>query len=142
MGAVDGGALRPRASAAFLALVLTQAGHSVEEYRNRLYEVLAPARAVSGLISPDRRVGFVIFNAGLVAFGLWCWLGPVRRGRPSARALAWAWAILEAANGTVHVLWALSAGAYRPGLYTAPLLIGAAVFLAAQLRVWRRTMEA
>ncbi len=138
--AVAGAAPSPRARAAFLALVLVQAGHSVEEYRNRLYEVLAPARAVSGLISPDHRVGFVIFNAGLVAFGLWCWLGPVRQGRPSARALAWAWVIVEATNGTVHILWALSAGAYRPGLYTAPLLIAAAIFLAAQLHVSRRTM--
>ena len=118
-----------------------QALHSIEEYRNRLYEVLAPARAVSGLISPDRRVGFVIFNAALVAFGLWCAAVPIRRGSPPARGLAWAWAILEAANGAVHVLWALWAGAYRPGLYTAPLLVAAALLLAAQLRVSRRTME-
>jgi hypothetical protein len=118
-----------------------QGVHSAEEYRNRLYEVLAPARAVSGLISPDRRVGFVIFNAALVAFGLWCAAVPIRRGRPPARGLAWAWVILEAANGAVHVLWALSASAYRPGLYTAPLLIAAALFLAVQLQASRRTME-
>jgi hypothetical protein len=103
--------------------------------------VLAPARAVSGLISTDRRVGFVIFNAALVAFGLWCWLVPMRRGRSSARTLAWAWAVLEVGNGMAHVLWALSAGAYRPGLYTAPLLIAAALFLAAQLQTSRSTME-
>ena len=136
-----GSALSPRASAVFLALVCVQAVHSVEEYRNRLYEVLAPARAVSGLISPDRRVGFVIFNAALVAFGLWCWLVPIRRGRPAARRLAWAWVILEAANGTVHVAWALSAGSYRPGLYTAPLLIAAAMFLAVSLQASRRRVE-
>jgi hypothetical protein len=130
-----------RIRAAFLALVCVQAVHSIEEFRNRLYEVLAPARAVSGLISEDRRVGFVIFNAVLVAFGLWCWLVPIRRGTPSWRALAWAWVILETANGTVHVVWALVAGAYRPGLYTAPLLIAVALFLAAQLRGSRRTME-
>ena len=129
------------ARAAFLGLVLVQAGHSIEEYRNRLYEVLAPARYVSGLISADRRVGFVIFNSALVAFGLWCWLVPIRRGSPSARVLAWGWVILEAANGTVHVAWALSAGAYRPGLYTAPLLIAAALYLAVQLRASRRGME-
>jgi Protein of unknown function with HXXEE motif len=132
--------MSPRARAAFLGLVLVQAGHSVEEYRSRLYEVLAPARYVSGLISPDRRVGFVIFNSALVAFGLWCAAVPIRREWPAARGLAWGWAILEAANGTVHVAWALSAGAYRPGLYTAPLLIAAALFLAAQLRGPRRRM--
>jgi hypothetical protein len=136
-----GSALSPRTSAAFLTLVCVQAVHSVEEYRNRLFDVLAPARAVSGLISPDRRVGFVIFNAALVAFGLWCWLVPIRRGRPSARGLAWAWAILEAANGTVHVAWALSAGSYRPGLYTAPLLIGAALWMAVPLQASRRRVR-
>jgi hypothetical protein len=139
MGA--GVSLSPKARAAFLALVLVQAVHSVEEYRNRLYEVLAPARAVSGLISTDRRVGFVIFNVALVAFGLWCAAVPIRLGRPATRGLAWGWTILEAANGTVHVLWALSAGAYRPGLYTAPLLLMAALFLAMQLRASRRTTE-
>jgi hypothetical protein len=122
------------ARAAFLAVVLAQAGHSIEEYRNRLYEVLAPARYVSGLISGDHRVGFVIFNAALVAAGLWCYLGPIQRGWPSARALAWAWVLLESANGTIHIFWAVSAGAYRPGLYTAPLLLASALILAWQLR--------
>ena len=125
---------------AFLALVLVQACHSIEEYRSRLYDVFAPARYVSGLIAEDHRVGFAIFNASLVAFGLWCWRVPLRRGWPSASALAWGWTVLEAANGTVHVVWALFARAYRPGLFTAPLLLGAAVFLAVQLRAAGRTM--
>jgi hypothetical protein len=34
----------------------------------------------------------------------------------------------------VHVLWAISAGAYRPGLLTAPLLLGTALILAWRLR--------
>jgi len=121
------------ARVAFLALVLAQACHSVEEYRNRLYDVLAPARYVSGLIAEDRRVGFVIFNAGLAALGLWCFFGPIRHGRPSARAIAWAWAALEAANGSVHILWSLAAGGYRPGLFTAPVLLAIALVLARQL---------
>ena len=53
----------------FLALILTQAGHSIEEYSTRLYDVLAPARLVSSLFSDDRGIGFAIFNASLVAFG-------------------------------------------------------------------------
>jgi len=119
-------------------VILAQACHSFEEYRNRLYDVLAPARYVSGLISDDHRIGFVIFNAALVAFGLWCYLGPVRRGQRSARALAWAWVVLESANGTVHILWALQARAYRPGLYTVPLLIASASILAWRLRAGSR----
>src|SRR5262245_31819865 len=118
----------------FLALVLAQAGHSVEEYFGRLYDVLAPARFVSGLVAEDRRIGFLVFNAFLVAFGLGCALGPVRRGTGAARALAWCWVVLELANGVAHVAWAASAGGYRPGLATAPLLLALATLLAWQLR--------
>jgi hypothetical protein len=127
-------AVRASSRAAFLALVLTQTAHSIEEYRTRLYDVFAPARAVSGLVSADRRVGFAIVNAALVGFGIWCALVPIRAGWPSARGFAWAWALLESVNGSVHVLWALSAGAYRPGLLTAPLLLAVALTLAWRLR--------
>ena len=119
---------------AFLALVLAQAFHSVEEYLGRLYDVFPPARFVSGLVSEDRRVGFVIFNASLVAFGLWCFFGPIRRGRRSAPPLAWAWVLLETANGVGHVLWSAFARAYRPGLVTAPVLAALAWLLGARLR--------
>ena len=118
----------------FLALILVQAGHSIEEYSTRLYDVLAPAGFVSGFLFHDRRVGFVIFNASLVAFGLWCFFGPVRHGAPSARTYAWFWAVLEMLNGLAHIAWAISAGAYRPGLASAPILAAFALLLAWQLR--------
>jgi len=124
--------------ATFLALILAQAAHSIEEYSTRLYDVLAPAGAVSDLLGTDRRVGFAAFNAGLVAFGLWCSFGPVRRGSSGAIALLWFWTLLEAGNGTAHMIWALAAGAYRPGLATAPILLGIALALAWRLRTERR----
>jgi hypothetical protein len=68
-----------RVQATFLALVATQAAHSIEEYFGRLYEVFPPARFVSGLISQDLQLGFIIVNVALVGFGVWCWLSPVRR---------------------------------------------------------------
>jgi dienelactone hydrolase len=120
---------------AFLALVVAQSAHSIEEYRTRLYDVFPPARFASGLVSDDRRIGFAIFNAALVAVGLWSFFVPVRRAWPSARAFAWAWAVLEAGNGIGHIAWALAASAYRPGLATAPFLLGIALMLAALL--WR-----
>jgi hypothetical protein len=123
-----------RAPAAFGALILTQAAHSVEEYVGRLWESFPPARLVSAAISDNLETGFVIANVTLVIFGLWCWLGPVRREWPSARPLAWAWVILEAINGTGHCLWAISRGSYTPGLATAPLLLALATYLAIQLR--------
>jgi hypothetical protein len=119
---------------AFLALILTQAVHSTEEYLGRLYAVLAPARFVSGLLFGDPRIGFVIFNASLAAFGLWCYFGPVRHARQSATALAWFWAVLEILNGVVHIIWSISVGAYRPGLVTAPILVLIALILASALR--------
>jgi hypothetical protein len=118
----------------FLALILSQAAHSIEEYSHRLYDVLAPARFVSGLFSSDLRMGFVIFNVLLVAFGLGCFFGPVLRGSRSAVGLAWFWVVLEFLNGCAHIIWAASAGAYRPGLATAPLLVTIALILGWQLQ--------
>ena len=119
---------------AFLALILTQAGHSTEEYFARLYAVLAPARFVSGLLFGDPRIGFVIFNVSLAAFGLWCYFVPIRLARQSATALAWFWVVLEVLNGTAHIIWAMSVGGYRPGLITAPILVVIALVLDSALR--------
>jgi Protein of unknown function with HXXEE motif len=118
----------------FLALILVQAAHSVEEYVFRLYDVLAPARYVSGLFGVDPQIGFGIVNVALVSFGLWCWAARVRPGRGSARGLAWFWAAIETANGCAHVALAAMAGGYFPGLATAPLLIGLGLWLALGLR--------
>ncbi len=123
-----------RIPAASGALILTQAAHSVEEYVGRLWASFPPARLVSAAISDNLETGFLIANVALVAFGLWCWLGPIRRGWPSARPLAWAWVILEAVNGTGHCLWAIRQGSYTPGVATAPLLLALAIYLAIQLR--------
>jgi hypothetical protein len=122
-----------QSSIMLLALILVQAGHSIEEYSTRLYDVLGPARFVSGLLAEDRRVGFAIFNVSLVAFGLWCFFGPVRHDAPSARALAWFWVVLELLNGLAHTTWSISVRAYRPGVATAPILVTVALVLAWKL---------
>jgi len=118
----------------FLALVGTQAAHSVEEYVGRLYDVFPPARFVSGLISPNLERGFVIFNLALVAFGLWCWAWPVRRQWSAAAPLAWLWVAIELVNGVGHPLWSLRELRYTPGVATAPVLLVLALYLAHQLR--------
>jgi len=76
------------------------------------------------------RVGFLIFNAGLVAFELWCWVVPMQQGWRAARGLAWFWILLECGNGAGHLLLALNAGGYFPGEATAPQLLVFAVWLA------------
>ena len=118
----------------FLALVVVQAAHSGEEYAGRLYKVFAPARFVSGLISDDLQRGFVIFNLALVAFGMWCFLWPIRRGWLAAPLLGWIWVGIELVNGVGHPLWSLRERAYTPGVATAPILLVLALHLASQLR--------
>ncbi|MBV8685788.1 MAG: HXXEE domain-containing protein [Alphaproteobacteria bacterium] len=122
-----------RSAAAFLSLVLVQACHSVEEFVFRLWEVLAPARYVSGALGLEPAIGFAVANVGLFLFGAWCWLGPVRGGRPSGRALMWGWGLVETANGCAHLALAAAANGYFPGLYTAPLLIVAGLWLVRSL---------
>ena len=114
----------------FLALILAQAAHSVEEYVTRLYDVFAPARFVSSLISSDLAFGFLVANTVLVCFGLWCWAVPVRSGWSGARGLIWFWTILELGNGLGHSFFAISRGGYFPGVITAPLLLFFSVWLA------------
>jgi hypothetical protein len=105
----------------------------VEEYVFRLYDVLAPARFVSGLISRNLAFGFAVGNLAIVLFGVWTYLARVRPPHASARGWAWFWVVLETLNGLGHVLFALDEGGYFPGVATAPLLLGFAVALAVTL---------
>ncbi len=52
----------------FLGLAFTQAAHSIEEFYFRLFDVFAPARYVSGLISDNLALGFAVINTLIVAF--------------------------------------------------------------------------
>ncbi len=72
-------------------------------------------------------------NAALVLFGLWCYVARVRSARSTARAFAWFWTLLEFGNGTGHTLLALIQGGYFPGVGTAPILLGASLYLAIAL---------
>src|SRR5688572_17050234 len=122
-----------RIRSTFLALVLAQVAHSIEEYVGRLWEDFPPAAFATGLISPDREFGFVVLNGALVAFGLWCVAVPVRRSWTSAQALMWFWVVLETINGIGHPAWSLAQHTYTPGVLTAPLLLVLALTLAGQL---------
>ena len=122
-----------RSQYTFLALILAQAAHSVEEYVFGLYQVFGPARFVSGLLSDDLARGFIIANAALVLFGLWCYMARVRTGHRSAVAWAWLWVFVECGNGVAHPVIALMRGAYFPGVATAPALLALSIYLAAQI---------
>jgi hypothetical protein len=123
-----------RSQFAFLLLVLVQAAHSIEEYTTGLYQIFAPARFASSLVSNNLATGFVVLNSALVAFGLWCWAVPVRSRWSSARAFVWLWVLIELGNGVGHPALALARGGYFPGVVTAPLLFVLALWLAVRLR--------
>jgi hypothetical protein len=122
-----------RSKLLFLLLVTIQAAHSVEEYWSRLYDVLAPAKYVSGLVSADRAVGFIIINVVILMLGACCYAFPIRSGLRTGRIVAWLWLAIEFVNGAGHVLLAASAGAYFPGALTGATLVVAALGLAASL---------
>jgi Protein of unknown function with HXXEE motif len=117
----------------FGALIAAQALHSIEEYSGRLYDIFPPARFMCGLVSRDLRLGFIIINVAFVAFGVWCYLWPLRNRWTVAPILAWLWAAIEAANGIGHPLWSLWQRAYQPGVATAPLLLVLSLTLGYQL---------
>jgi hypothetical protein len=122
-----------RVQRGFLALVIAQAAHSIEEYTFRLYDTFPPARLLSSLVSADRARGFLAINVALVAFGFWCALGPARRRSPSATGLMWTWIGIELVNGVGHPLWSIVQGGYTPGVATAPVLLLLALTLARRM---------
>jgi len=130
--------IETRSQKLFLALILTQAVHSVEEYIFGLYEVLLPARVISGYLSSNLAVGFALANTALIAFAFWCYFARVRSGHPSAMGWAWFWTILEAVNGTAHLAYVAARGGYFPGAATAPVLLVLAVSLGMSLGRARR----
>ncbi|MGH7712736.1 MAG: HXXEE domain-containing protein [Gemmatimonadaceae bacterium] len=131
-----------RFKAAFGALILVQAAHSVEEYAGRLWETFPPARVLSSLISSDLQLGFLVINVALVAFGIWAFIWPVRREWRSAASIAWVWVAIEMINGVGHPLWSLRQGGYTPGVATAPMLLVLAIYVAMQLRHLPRAAHA
>jgi Protein of unknown function with HXXEE motif len=124
----------PRIKLAFGALVVAQTAHSIEEYVGQLWESFPPAAFLTGLISSDRELGFLVINITLVAFGFWCLIWPVRRDWQSAPVFAWFWVLIETINGIGHPAWSLRQSGYTPGVVTAPILLALAVYLAFQLR--------
>jgi len=123
-----------RVPVALAALIAAQAVHSVEEYVFRLFDVLAPARFVSGLFSDNLAQGFVIANVLLILAGVFCGAVLVRPNRASAMGVAWFWAVLELGNGVSHTVMAIANGGYFPGVATAPFLLAASIYLIRCLR--------
>ena len=117
----------------FLALILTQAAHSIEEFLFALYDEFAPARFISGLLNEDLAAGFAMANTGFFLFGMWCYFARVRPGHPHAAAWMWPWIVVSLSNGVIHSAMAIQRGGYFPGVVTAPVLFILAAVLAVRL---------
>ena len=122
----------------FLLLILVQGLHSIEEYLNKLWTVLAPARFLAGLVSKNLALGFLLINIGLFLIGLFCWFITTRQNIISHPRLIWLWILIETLNGIGHPLLALNQGSYFPGLITAPILLILSFYLARQLLIYNR----
>jgi hypothetical protein len=122
----------------FLLLVLSQGLHSIEEYYTQLWTVLAPARFLSSLVSEDLKIGFLIINAAIFLVATFCWIITTGKNKISNQALIWFWVFIEGLNGIGHLLLALNAGSYFPGLITAPLLLILSIYLWRQLLLYNR----
>ncbi len=117
---------------AFPVLVLVQALHSIEEYIGRLWEVYAPAKFITSLVSNDHEKGFVILNICLFTFGLVSWLVAVRN-YSFAIVPIWFLTVMEIINSIGHMVWAVLEKGYVPGVATAPTLFVIAFYLVKQL---------
>ncbi len=121
--------MKNRIANIFLILVLTQACHSFEEYLGRLWEVFPPAVWLTGLVSEDHHLGFLIINIGLFIAGLLSWWFLVRPSHPLAKFAIGFWLLIEIANGIVHPIWSFMEKGYTPGVVTAPFLFVISLYL-------------
>src|SRR5258705_1340663 len=101
----------------FLLIVLVQGLHSIEEFFGKLWELFAPAKFLSGLVSPDLQNGFITINVGLFIILMLTWLTTFSKTY-STSGLLWLWIILEIINGVGHSVWAIIERSYVPGLAT------------------------
>lgn len=118
---------------ASLAAIAAQVAHLIEESRTGFYREFPPVWGAP----PWSRELFVLFNLScLLVFGLAA-VG-LMRGRRWAVIVAFFLALGGGVlNGIAHIALAVRESGYFPGLYTAPLVFCAGVYLAS--RLWRRS---
>jgi len=115
-------------------LIMVQAAHSLEEFIGHLWESFPPAAFITSLVSSNGETGFLIINVAFIAFGIWSFQWPVRRGWSMAVPIIWSWVVIETINAAGHLAWTFIEGRYTPGVATAPVLLGLSLYLASQLR--------
>jgi hypothetical protein len=106
-----------------------QLAHFAEEYFTGFYQRYPPLLG----LAPWSSDFFVIFN--LSWLGIWTWaLFVLGEGSRLASGAVWFFALAAIANGIAHPVLAVIGGGYFPGLFTAPFLGAAGVWLLMCLR--------
>jgi len=122
-----------RTKAAFLAMVVLQAAHSVEEIIFKFHEAFPPMQSIYRRAPSLAQPAFVLFNSVLILSALLCFFHWVRPARAGARAVLWVWVGIQLATVAAHVVWLALAGGYHPGLATVPALAAAAAYMTYRL---------
>ena len=126
--------MNQKAKWTFLALVLVQSLHSIEEYIGELWANFPPATYLCSLVSDDLETGFLYINIGLFLFGVLSWYFIIRKDLPIAKIILGFWIGIEIMNGIGHPIWTFMQKQYTPGVITAPFLLLVAIYLIVNLK--------
>lgn len=122
-----------RVLSAYLLALAAQGLHFIEEYRAGFYREYPPLVGAA----PWSRSTFLLFNLAWLFVFVLAAQGVARRWRPAAVVVLFLALGGGVLNGLGHFALAARAGAYFPGLYTAPLSLAAGSYLL--LRILRRS---
>jgi len=122
-----------RVLSAYLLALAAQGLHFIEEYRAGFYREFPPLVGAA----PWSRSTFLLFNLAWLFVFVLAAQGVARRWRPAAVVVLFLALGGGVLNGLGHFALAARAGAYFPGLYTAPLSLAAGSYVL--LRILRRS---
>jgi len=123
---------------AWLALCAALAIHVVDEALTDFLSVYNPAvRAIRARFPflPLPTFTFPVWLGGLIAVTVLLFaLAPAAfRGAPGMRAAAYVFGVVMAGNGLLHLVGSVYMRKALPGVYSAPVILAAAVYLLATL---------
>jgi Protein of unknown function with HXXEE motif len=119
---------------AFLAMIVLQTVHSIEEFLFKIYEV-SPQMRLAFQHAPDlAKPAFIASNLLLNLFGFICFFYWVRPAKPAARRVVWIWVGIQFVTVAGHFIWAMKVSGYHPGLVTVPLFVPLIIYAVYLLR--------
>ena len=129
----------PHLGIAWLALCVALGVHVVDEALTDFLSVYNPAvQAIRARFPflPLPTFTFPVWLGGLIAVTVLLFaLSPAAfRGEPAMRPAAYVFGLVMAGNGLLHLGGSIYMRKAMPGVYSAPVILGAAVYLLAMVR--------